>query len=122
LAPAGAGGVLGGAGRVLGPLLGRFSAGAGEPGPTTVADPAARQARLVASLLAAVQRAAGGRTAVIVVEDIHLAGASTVEWLRFAVRRGRRLLIIATMRPEGPVISGADRLRVRPPLPEGGGG
>jgi DNA-binding SARP family transcriptional activator len=114
LGPAETATVLGDAGPVLGPLLGRFSAGADQAGPTTVADPAAGQARLFSSLLAAIERAADGRTAVIVVEDIHLAGASTVEWLRFAVRRGRRLLIIATMRPEGPAISGADRLRLGP--------
>ncbi|MDQ1567809.1 MAG: hypothetical protein QOF96_2689, partial [Actinomycetota bacterium] len=115
LDPAGADAVLGDAGAVLGPLLGRFSTGPAQPGPTTVPDPAAGQALLFASLLGAVERAAAGRTAVIVAEDIHLAGASTVEWLRFAVRRGRCLLVIATMRPEGPpVVPAADRLRLGP--------
>jgi len=114
LDPAEAAAVLGDAEAGLGPLLGRFSVGAAQPEPTTVPDPAAGQARLFASLLAAVERAAGGRTAVIVVEDVHLAGASTVEWLRFAVRRGRRLLVIATMRPEGPAVGPAERLRLGP--------
>src|SRR5205823_2741754 len=93
---------------------GRFNAGPAQPGPTTVRDPAAGQARLFASLLSAVERAAGGRTAVIVTEDVHLAGTSTVEWLRFAVRRGRQLLVIATMRPEGPAIGPAERLALGP--------
>ena len=114
LDPAGAAMVLGDADAVLGPLLGRFSAGPGQPEPTTVPDPAAGQARLFAALLAVVERAAGGRTAVVVAEDVHLAGASTVEWLRFAARRGRRVLVIATMRPEGPAIGPAERLPLGP--------
>jgi DNA-binding SARP family transcriptional activator len=91
---------------VLGPLLGRFSIGAGQPRPTTVADPDAGRALLFASLLATIERAAGDRAAVVIAEDVHLAGASTIEWLRFAVRRGTRLLVVATKRPEGPTLGG----------------
>jgi DNA-binding SARP family transcriptional activator len=85
---------------IVGPLLGRFVSEHGER-PTVVSDPAAGQALLFASLLTAVERCTGPATAVVVVEDVHLAGDSTLEWLRFAVRRGRRLLVLATMRPGG---------------------
>ena len=54
---------------------------------------------LFAALLDVIERAAGDRPAVLVVEDIHLAGASTLAWLRFAMRRGRRLRVLATSRP-----------------------
>jgi DNA-binding SARP family transcriptional activator len=99
---------------VLGPLLGRFSAGSAQPGPTTVADPAAGRAFLFAALLASIERAAGPRAAVVIVEDVHLAGASTVEWMRFAVRRGKRLLVVATRRPEGPSLGPATLLTLGP--------
>jgi DNA-binding SARP family transcriptional activator len=98
---------------VLGPLLGRFNAAAA-PGPTTVADAAAGRALLFAALLATIQRAAGQRAAVLIVEDVHLAGASTIEWLRFAVRRGARLLVVATRRPEGPTLGPATLLTLGP--------
>src|SRR5436190_7869884 len=90
--------VLEGAGGMLGQLLGRGPSSPDVGGPTTVADPAAGQAALFASLLTAVERAAGDRTAVVVVEDVHLAGSSTLEWLQFAVRRGERVLVVASRR------------------------
>lgn len=106
--------VLGDAASVLGPLLGRFSAGPTGPVATTVSDPAAGQALLFASLLAVIERAAGDRPAVVIAEDVHLAGTSTIEWLRFAVRRGHRLLIIATKRPEGAAVGPAELVSVGP--------
>ena len=106
--------VLADAEPVLGPLLGRFSAGPSRPVPTTLSDPAAGQALLFASLLAVIERAAGDRPAVVVAEDVHLAGASTIEWLRFAVRRGRRLMVLATTRPEGAPIGPAELVPVGP--------
>src|SRR2546429_5033022 len=42
-----------------------------------------------------IQRASGDRAAILVVEDIHLAGVSTLAWLRFALRRSHRLRILA---------------------------
>jgi len=99
---------------VLGPLLGRFSAGPAQTRPTIVADPAAGRALLFASLLATIERAAGHRPAVVIAEDVHLAGGSTIEWLRFAVRRGTRLLVVATKRPEGPTLGPAELLRIGP--------
>ncbi len=78
-----------------------------------VVDVAAGQAALFTNLLAVVERAGDGRPVVIVVEDVHLAGASTLEWLAFAVRRGRRLLVVATSR--GPVpLRSAEVLRLGP--------
>jgi hypothetical protein len=69
---------------------------------------------LFAALLATIERAAGHRAAVLIVEDVHLAGASTIEWLRFAVRRGGRLLVVATRRPEGPTLGPATLLTLGP--------
>ncbi|MDQ6674362.1 MAG: AAA family ATPase, partial [Chloroflexota bacterium] len=100
--------------QVLGPLLGRFATGAAQPGPTMVADPAAGRALLFAALLATIHRAAGHRPTVVIVEDVHLAGASTIEWLRFAVRRGTRLLVVATRRPEGPTLGPAAVMTLGP--------
>ena len=96
---------------VLGPLLASFQsvdhldrlgaevAATGEGRTTTVADAEVGQARLFTSLVAVLRRAAGPRPVVVVVEDVHLAGRSSLEWLRFAVRRGARLLVVATRRP-----------------------
>ncbi|MBV9577580.1 MAG: AAA family ATPase [Chloroflexi bacterium] len=105
---------LAGAEPVLGPLLGRFSTATAPTGPTTVADPAAGRALLFAALLATIERAAGQRAAVVIVEDVHLAGASTIEWMRFAARRGKRLLVVATRRPEGPSLGPTTLLTLGP--------
>jgi DNA-binding SARP family transcriptional activator/tetratricopeptide (TPR) repeat protein len=114
LSPADAEALVGRAEPVLGPLLGRFSSGAAQPGATTVTDQAAGRALLFASLLATIERAAGDRAAVVIAEDVNLAGASTIEWLRFAARRGTRLLIVATKRPEGPPLGPAELLTLGP--------
>src|SRR5207249_10846309 len=63
-----------------------------------VVDHAAGPTALFGKLLGVVERAASDRPVVIVVEDVHLAGSSTMEWLAFALRRGRRLLVVATAR------------------------
>jgi tetratricopeptide (TPR) repeat protein len=107
--------VLGDAAPLLGPLLGRLPEARGAAEPTTVVDHAVGQATLFASLLAVIERAAGDRAAVVVVEDIHLGGASTLEWLQFAVRRGARLLVVASKRPgEGSMLASADVLHLGP--------
>jgi DNA-binding SARP family transcriptional activator len=106
--------VLADAQPILGPLRVRGGAEATGTGPTTVRDPVAGQALLFASLLGAIERAAGDRPAVVIAEDVHLAGASTIEWLRFAVRRAQRLLIVATRRPEGPPVGAAELVPVGP--------
>lgn len=75
---------------------------------TTVADPVVGQAQLFADLLATFEGAAGDRTCVLVVEDVHLATDSTVEWLYYAAKRGARTLVVSTRRfgePAGHVIT-----------------
>lgn len=108
--------VLGDATWSLAPLLGPV-AGERQTGsqPTTITDAAVGQALLFADLLATLQRAGGDRPVVVVVEDMHLAAPSTVEWLRYALHRGRRLLIVASRRPqEGSALEGAHALSLGP--------
>jgi len=58
------------------------------------------QATLFAALLAVLGRIDGSAGAVLVLDDLHHAGASTLAWIRFAQRRGARspLLVIASTR------------------------
>ncbi len=104
---------LGEAQPIIGQLLGhgREAAGAGA---TTVSDAVAGRAFLFASLLAAVERMAAGGIVVVVCEDVHLAGVMTVEWLRFAVRRGSRVLVVATARPGDAPLRSPDLLELGP--------
>jgi DNA-binding SARP family transcriptional activator len=107
--------VLGEAAPTFRPLLGGVPAPQADGGPTTVVDPAIGQAALFTDLLTVVERAAGDRPVVVVVEDIHLAGSSTLEWLQFAVRRAGRLLVVASKRPgEGSALAGADVISLGP--------
>lgn len=55
-----------------------------------VVDNAAGRAALFENLLAVVRRVPA---AVVAIEDIHLAGPSTLEWLAFAIRRGVRVVV-----------------------------
>jgi DNA-binding SARP family transcriptional activator len=98
--------LLGPDGPTLGSVLGRGAA-AGETGlpATTVgalADPATGRALLFDALLAVFARAALGAPVVLLLDDAHLAGASTLDWLRFASHRGSALhiLVVAARRPE----------------------
>jgi DNA-binding SARP family transcriptional activator len=95
--------VLGHQRPIVGPLLVTATRGseAPAPGATRLPDPGAQRAVLFTALLAVVERAARGRPVVLVVDDAHLAGEVTVAWLRHAVRRGRRVLVVAARRP-GP--------------------
>lgn len=81
----------------LAPLLGPI------PGATAtvVTDAAAARNRVFAALAIVVSRAGGGRPVVLVVEDLHLAGAGTLAWLAFARRRCQRTLLVVTSRPGG---------------------
>jgi DNA-binding SARP family transcriptional activator len=74
----------------------------------------AGQARLFAALLSVVERIGAGQPVVLVVDDIDRAGPATLAWLRFAHRRGRGLLVVATSRPGGPELPGAERIVVGP--------
>ncbi len=81
-------------------------------GPT---DGGAQQAVLFGSLLSVLERSAGERPMVVVVEDVHHAGPSTLEWLHFALRRGQRMLVVATHRiGEGPPLPDAQTIDVGP--------
>jgi DNA-binding SARP family transcriptional activator len=97
---------------LLGPVAGERATGSQ---PTTVTDAAVGQALLFADLLAAMQRAGADRPVVIVVEDVHLAAPSTVEWLRYALHRGQRMVVVASRRPdEGSLLEGAVVIRLGP--------
>ncbi|HEV7760896.1 MAG TPA: BTAD domain-containing putative transcriptional regulator [Acidimicrobiales bacterium] len=86
--------------------------------PTELPDAASVRAALLAALLAVVERTAAGRPLVLVVDDVHLTGEVTLAWLRYAVRQGGRILVVATRRPgAGPALadgSGRDTLDLGP--------
>lgn len=68
-----------------------------------------------AALAGVVERLAGGRPIVLVVDDLHLAGSSTVSWLRFIARRPLRLLLVGARRPgPGPLLADAVTVTLGP--------
>ena len=85
--------------KVVGPLLGIDTGAEPAGGATVVSDPDIGRARLFTALLGLVLRLAGERVVVVVIDDMHLAGDSTLAWLRFARRRPARLLLVTTGRP-----------------------
>lgn len=93
----------------LEPLLGWRTAA--DPSVTTVfGDAAAGRLLLFGALLTTFQRLAGEAPLLITVDDLHRADAATLEWVQFALRRGRRLAVLAACRPPAPGLSGARRL------------
>jgi len=111
--------VLGGDAAEIASLLGVATAGAGAaPGPTLVSDPELGRARLFAALLGVVGRLAGGGPVVLTVDDLHLAGASTLAWLGFAARRTPRLLLLVAARPTSASLLPADETLTLGPLDE----
>jgi DNA-binding SARP family transcriptional activator len=113
--------ILGADAGVIEPLLGSVqtdTTGATVPVP---ADPGETLGRLFAALLRVAERAGSspqGNLAVpvlIVIDDLHLAGPSTVEWLRFAARRSQRLRLLLASRSTAPALpEGAQRLELGP--------
>ena len=109
---AGDDGVLGEEATVLSPFLGGGGptlAAAGRP-PGEVVRPL---------VYAAVVRVLGrlGTPAVLLLDDIHLAGPSTLDWLRFLVRRRHEahVLVVAARRPEeGGQVPATAALLLRP--------
>lgn len=85
---------------VVAPLVGRSTSRA-EPSVTAIGDSEAAQAVLYRAVLAVIERLAASRPIVIAIEDVHLAGRSTLTWLQMALRRANRTLVIVTQRPEG---------------------
>ena len=81
----------------LAPLLGPITGTAA----TVVADAQTARNRVFGALAAAVARAGAGRPVVVVIEDLHVAGGSTLAWLAFAGRRCHRTLLVVTTRPGG---------------------
>jgi DNA-binding SARP family transcriptional activator len=99
----------------LAPLLGSAPGGQRTSEVTTTQDAEAGEATLFRSLLDVIERLATGRPIVILLEDIHLAGAGTIAWVRYALRRSSRLLVVATRRTQlGPTITDARTLTLGP--------
>jgi tetratricopeptide (TPR) repeat protein len=65
-------------------------------------DAAAGQIRLFAALVDVVRRAGAHRPVVLLLDDVHLADASTLSWVAFAVRRMAHLLVVTTRRSDRP--------------------
>jgi DNA-binding SARP family transcriptional activator/tetratricopeptide (TPR) repeat protein len=85
------------------PPTGEVDVPISSPGTATLVDDGSTgRASLFRDLLAVVSRLATELPAVLVVEDLHLADAATADFLQHALRRGSRLLVLATRRPEGP--------------------
>lgn len=89
--------ILGEDAATLAPLLGPVTPSYA----TVVADTESAQNRIFASLVAVLDRLGDDTPTVLVVEDLHVASASTLAWLAFARRRSRRTLVVATTRPGG---------------------
>ena len=99
------------AGPVLGPLL------RGGNGAPQVRDPLTAQATLFAGALRFCCGSAQSGAPVLVLDDVHLADATTLAWLSFAARRPSAgpLLVVLACRPEKAlVIPGATRLSLGP--------
>ena len=84
LEPADAAALLGAEHETLAPLLGRLSPASQPVG--ALVDQASSQALLFGALLAVLGRIAN--RAALILDDVHLAGPLTIEWLHFLVRRG----------------------------------
>jgi len=105
--------LLAGDAAVAAALLGRSPEGGDRRVPAGDGD--AARSVLYRGVLTLVERLAAGRPAIVLVDDAHLAAASTIAWLQMAVRRGRHVLVVTTRRPEaGPALAGATRLDLGP--------
>lgn len=80
-------------------VLGGTPAQPGGGNATVVVDTEVGRAALFARLADAVEQLAAGRPTVLVIDDLHLAGASTAAWIAFARRRIARLLVVTSSRP-----------------------
>ncbi|MDQ1372750.1 MAG: hypothetical protein QOJ09_88, partial [Actinomycetota bacterium] len=100
LEPAQCAALLGPEATVLEPLLGRLSQAESRVG--EAADQALGQALAFGAVLTVLGRIATGCRVALLLDDVHLAGSLTVEWLHFVARRGAppNVLVIATRRPE----------------------
>jgi DNA-binding SARP family transcriptional activator len=101
LEPAAADAALGPEETVLAPLLGRLPA----EGERREIGEGGGQALVFGALLTVLGRIGGARPTVLLIDDVHLAGDMTLEWLHFVVRRQPTgpLLVVATARSEEAV-------------------
>ncbi|HEY7938387.1 MAG TPA: BTAD domain-containing putative transcriptional regulator, partial [Acidimicrobiales bacterium] len=85
---------------VLAPFLGRSAERAGPALPVALRDRGDAQLLMFTALLAVLRRLPP--PVVLTLDDVHLAGSATVEWLHLVTRRAREspLLVVATQRPE----------------------
>jgi DNA-binding SARP family transcriptional activator len=107
--------VLGPEATVLAPMLGRLQSGESRVG--EAADQAAGEALVFGAVLTVLGRVASERRVALVLEDVHLAGSLTVEWLHFVARRGTppKVVIVVSRRPEeGLPLPGAEALELGP--------
>ncbi|HWB67782.1 MAG TPA: AAA family ATPase [Mycobacteriales bacterium] len=70
------------------------------------------------ALLGVVNRLAADRPVALLVDDVHLADASTVRWLELAGHRGRGVLVVAARRADGADLSVSAQRVVLGPLEE----
>jgi DNA-binding SARP family transcriptional activator/tetratricopeptide (TPR) repeat protein len=106
--------VLGPDATLLDPLLARRSSKA-TTAATTVGDAETSRTAMFAALAAVLRRAAGPRTLVLAIDDLHQAAAGSAEFLAFALRKIPHLMVLATRRPEpGPDLPGARRITLSP--------
>lgn len=106
--------ILGAEATLLNPLLGRVSV---EPrtSVTTVGNAETSRTTLFGAMAVVLRRAAGTRTLVLVIDDLHRAAAGTAEFLAFAARRIPHLMVLAARRPEpGPDLPAAQRISLGP--------
>lgn len=103
--------VVGDDGGLLGPLLGRAGT---DRLPTGAIDQGTGQLLLFQALVGLVGRL--GR-AVLVIDDVHLAGPLTIEWVRFALNRLAEapvLIVLAARTDELPPVPTGERLSLGP--------
>ena len=103
--------ILGPDALTLEPLLGVGTVGSA----TRVSDAETGRAAVFAALVAVLGRTGGDRPTVLVIEDLHLVGASTRAWLAFARHRSRRAMFVVTTRIGGAAgLEPTEAMRVGP--------
>jgi DNA-binding SARP family transcriptional activator/tetratricopeptide (TPR) repeat protein len=102
--------LLGPEAAVLGPLLAQRSDEASSA-VTTVGDATASRMTLFGALASVLRRAAGERTLILAIDDLHQAASGSAEFLSFALRRIPKVMVVAARRPDGgPDLPDAERI------------
>jgi DNA-binding SARP family transcriptional activator len=106
--------LLGAQAPVLEPLLGRATAESSAE-ISAVTDEQSARVTLFAALAAVLDRARDTHPLLLVVDDLHLAGPGTAQFLAFLLPRLSRLLVLVARRPDpGPDLPDARRVRLGP--------